>query len=62
MYSAVFAAKFAQRQGKRVLWFTHDQQALVKQLSQHGCLCALVGEDYIVPYFREEMEMKRNQV
>ena len=50
---AVYAAKAAQKQGKRVLWATFDQAATAEMLAKHGALSEVVGEIYIKPFFRK---------
>ena len=51
--AAVEATKAAQRQGKNVLWATHDQAATAQMLARHGALSELVSVDYIRPHFKE---------
>jgi len=45
----VMAAKAAQSQGKRVLYFTNDQSETASMLSKHGALSEIVGENYVAP-------------
>ena len=47
--AGVIAAKFAQSQGRRVLYVTSNQSETATMLSRHGALSEVIGDHYVAP-------------